>query len=246
VEHSAGSDVGTAMRTGILLTIMAVSGTLAAQDGTLALTADTRETAAGTKPLAASHTSTAALEATAAYNSALDRLAAGDARGALLELDQVLLTNPRDPYALLGRADAYTELGDLDRAHADLWNVLGIQQRGPVAERALLRLGRISLDRKDLRAAETLFERYVRIAPHDPRAWCHRGMVRSALRQDEQALEDLDQAIALDPELDLAHVNKAIILLRMGFRQEGCACLQQAHALGDLSTEEMLLIHCDR
>ncbi len=184
--------------------------------------------------------------ATDHYNLAMERLQAGDARGALADLDRAITLQPRDAFALLSRSEAYFNLGENERAIADLWNILGIQTRGPVAEQALLRLGQNAMENSDPRSAEILFDRYVKIAPYEALPLCHRGIARAALHQNDLALEDLERAIELDPMLDKAHVNKAIILLRMGFRQEGCASLQQAHDLGDLSTQQMLLIHCDR
>lgn len=171
---------------------------------------------------------------------------AGDHQGAVEVYNELIERDPRNAAALWARSESYVQLGEQHRAETDLWNILGIHQRGAYAERAFLKLGEHSMANNDPRSAEIFFDRYVRIAPEEPQAWCKRGIARMALHQDEEALDDLQQAIALDPYLDLAHVNKALVLLRMGFRQEGCAALQLAHDLGDLSTEEMLLIHCDR
>ena len=189
---------------------------------------------------------TAAATATDHYDLGVYRLKAGDAPGAITELDRAIALQPRDAFALLSRSEAYFSLGENERAIADLWNILGIRTRGPVAEQALLRLGQNAMENSDPSSAEILFDRCVKIAPYTALPLCHRGIARAALHQNDLALEDLDRAIEIDPMLDQAHVNKAIILLRMGFRQEGCASLQQAHDLGDFSTQQMLLIHCDR
>ncbi len=233
------------MRTTILFSTLAFTALVNAQERIEGLAGMNAPARTAVQPVE-KPSAEAAVSATASYNNALDRLAAGDAQGAIADLEQVLLVQPRDAYALLGRAEAYTAAGEPERATSDLWSALSIQPRGPVAERALLRLGQNAMDEGDPRTAEILFDRYVNIAPYDARAWCHRGIARTALRDNDRALDDMNKAIALDPNLDIAHVNKAIILLRLGFRQEGCASLQQAHDLGDLSTEELLLIHCDR
>ena len=124
--------------------------------------------------------------------------------------------------------------------------------------RRLFRLAR-AVVRNDAEAEDIVQETYVRAFTKletfrgDARfsTWLARIALNEALgwlRQQRPSapLEDLERAIELDPQMDKAHVSKAIILLRMGFRQEGCASLQMAHDLGDLSTEQMLLIHCDR
>jgi tetratricopeptide (TPR) repeat protein len=203
------------------------------------------ETAAVLRPATTPAAITTPVEAASADAGKM-KIAAGDLRGAIETYDEVLIRDPRNTAALLSRSETYVMLGEHHRAETDLWNILGVQQKGPYAERAFLKLGENALAANDPRTADILFDRYVRIAPEDALAWCKRGMARMALHQDEEALDDLEKAIQLDPQLDVAHVNKAMILLRMGFRQEGCAALQFAHDLGDLSTEELLLIHCDR
>lgn len=234
------------MRTITILTATAFGLLLNAQDPSAIAGMSASRTGTQTSTLLSAPAAGNAAAATVIYNRAIDHLANGDMNAAIMDLDEVLVLQPRDAYALLGRADAYTKLGEKERALADLWNVLGIQARGPVAEQALLKLGQNAMNEGDPRSAEILFDRYVNIAPYDALSWCHRGIAKSALRQNDAALEDLDKAIDLDPQLDKAHVNKGLILLRMGFRQEGCASLQLAHDLGDLTTQEMLLIHCDR
>ncbi len=179
-------------------------------------------------------------------HDAMEALAAGDVQGGIMLLDQLIAEQPRNATALLARADAYEMAGEPHRAVTDRWSVLGSYPTGPFAERALHDLGTRALLDGELRSAEILLERAVKIAPHNAQAWCDRGMLKAAYHKNEEALEDLETAVQLDPLLDKAHVNKGLILLRMGFRQEGCASLLQAHDLGDLSTEEMLLIHCDR
>lgn len=179
------------------------------------------------------------------YYRGVSRLGAGDAEGALLDLDRTLTIAPDDAHALLRRAEAHVQLGSVAAARRDLHAVLAFQPNGPAAEEALMALGRHALAEGDLRGAHTHFDALVEIAPHDANALAERGIVRAALGRDTEALDDLEAALDRDPGIAAAHTHTAIVLLRMGRKQEACHALHEAHALGDRSVEEMLLIHCD-
>ena len=43
-----------------------------------------------------------------------------------------------------------------------------------------------------------------------------------------------------------AYVQQAMVLLRMDRVQDACHALHTARDLGDRSTEELILIHCDK
>ena len=179
------------------------------------------------------------------YYRAVSRMDAGDAQGALLDLDHALQLNPSDEHALLRRAEVFRDLGLKGRATSDLLRVLELRANGPVAEHALLCLGQLQVEQDDRVSAKRTYDRLVEIAPYNAHGWCNRGIVEAGLQMDEPALADLEKALELDPALDQAHVDMAIVLFRMDRRQEACHALQQARDLGDLSTEEMLLIYCD-
>lgn len=178
------------------------------------------------------------------YYRGVNRLSAGDAQGALNDLDQALKLAPDDVHSLLRRAEARTQLGAEQMATTDLRRVIDLRPTGPAAEHALLQLGNFAMAKNDLVAAKGFYDRLVSIAPLNAFGWCDRGIVLAAMHMDDDALVDLDKAIEIDPTLDQAHVNKAIILFRMDRRQEGCFALQQAHDLGDTSVEELMLIYC--
>lgn len=180
------------------------------------------------------------------YYRAVNRLVLGDHDGALHDLDHLLVLEPRDAHAMLRRAEVYRIKGDLRMAKTDLYRVLGVHANGPAAEHALLELGRMSLAENDLPSALGHYDRLVEIAGYNAMAWCDRGIVLSLLRDDERAIADLEKAVELDPTLDQAYFQLAVVLFRQDRKQEACYALQQAHDLGDRSVEELMLVHCDR
>ncbi|MEO8589253.1 MAG: tetratricopeptide repeat protein [Flavobacteriales bacterium] len=179
------------------------------------------------------------------YYRGVNRLTAGDAQGAWSDLDQALKLAPDDVNSLLRRAEASTQLGAEHMATTDLQRVIELRPTGPATEHALLQLGNFAMAKTDLVAAKGFYDRLVIIAPLNAFGWCDRGIVLAAMHMDDDALVDLDKAITIDPTLDQAHVNKAIVLFRMERRQEACDALHQAHDMGDRSVEELMLIYCD-
>lgn len=182
----------------------------------------------------------------ALYSRAVDRLERGDAFGALQDLDRVLEREPRDTQALMRHAEAQRTIGKSQSAKTDLYRVLGIEARGSNTESALFELGRIAMDEKDLPTALAHYDHLVAIAADNAQAWCDHGKALSMIRDDDRAITDLEKAIELDPALDEAYVELAMILFRQGRKQEGDHMLQQASDLGDRSVEELMMVRSDR
>lgn len=179
------------------------------------------------------------------YYRGVNRLGKNDLDGALQDFDQALGLEPDDVHSLLRRAEVRARLGAETIATKDLLRILELRPTGPAAEHALLHLGHFAMGKNDLPAAKSCYDKLIAIAPYNAFGWCDRGIVLGAMHQDDAALADLERAIELDPTLDQAHVQKAVVLFRMDRKQEGCEALHQAHDLGDKSVEEMMVIYCE-
>ena len=151
------------MRAIIGFSLFLVSAPLLAQEETAAVQQASKNSASA---------SAGTVVGTSSLTSARGLSVAGDHHAAIEAFNEIIDRDPRNPAALWSRAEAYAQLGERHRAETDLWNILGIQQRGPYAERAFLELGENALVNKDPRSAEILFDRYVTIAPDEPLAWC--------------------------------------------------------------------------
>jgi Flp pilus assembly protein TadD len=180
------------------------------------------------------------------YYRGVNRLAVGDIKGALHDLDRVIELSPTDAHGLLRRAEARAQAGSVADARRDLNTLLLHQPTGPAAEQALEALGKFALAEGDMPGAHAHFDALVQIAPYSATALADRGVTRVALGREVEALADLELALDRDPTLSAAHAHIGIILLRQGRKQEACHALFAAHSLGDRSVEELLLVHCDR
>ncbi|MBK8499278.1 MAG: tetratricopeptide repeat protein [Flavobacteriales bacterium] len=179
------------------------------------------------------------------YYRGVTRLGSNDLVGAVQDFDQALSLEPDDVHSLLRRAEVRARQGAEATATKDLLKILELRPTGPSAEHALLHLGHFAMAKNDLPAAKSCYDKLIAIAPYNAFGWCDRGIVLGAMHQDDEALADLERALDLDPTLDQAHVQKAVVLFRMDRKQEGCEALHQAHDLGERSVEEMMLIYCE-
>lgn len=179
------------------------------------------------------------------YYRAVNRIGLGDIGGALRDLDHALALEPSDAHSLLRRAEVKAGMGAEHSAMADLHHLLSVRPTGPAAEHALLHLGHFAMGRRDYLAAKAHYDQLIAIAPYNPYGWCDRGIVLATLKHDDDALGDLERAIELDPTLDQAQLQRAMILIRMDRKQDACEALHAAHSLGNNSVEEMLLIYCE-
>jgi tetratricopeptide (TPR) repeat protein len=180
------------------------------------------------------------------YYRAVNRQQSGDHSGALADLERSLTLDATDVHALLRRAESHIALGQHTQALPDLERILAIRPTGPAAEHALFLIGAQQVAREDRVSAKQTYDRLVSIAPLDAQAWCNRGLVLASMHMDAPALADLEKAVALDPTMSEAYVQLALVLFRMDRVQEACHALHSAHDLGDQSTEELILIHCDQ
>ncbi len=171
-------------------------------------------------------------------------LDAGDAKGALVDLDKAALLTPPSSlvqaFVLAARAGAKFVLGDLDGANADLAVALKAQPNNPLA---LVMRGQIRFQQGQQAAGLADVSTAIALLPDNPSLLSARAMLRLSasgpLSQAdlEAALADLNAALALRPEVrDMA--NKAYVLELLNRFPEALAAIDQA--LGARSDDEAL------
>jgi serine/threonine protein kinase/tetratricopeptide (TPR) repeat protein len=133
-------------------------------------------------------------------------LAAGDAARALPDLDAALAAMPEFDIAQSNRALARESTGDLGGAVADLTAVL---ERSPSAYDLLYQRARVKNKSRDATGAKADIAALLQSAPVTVRGWIARAL---AQREPGAALADLDQALKLNPESEMALQNRANIL----------------------------------
>lgn len=178
------------------------------------------------------------------YYRGVSRLDVGDAEGAVSDLDRALSLAPDDLHALLRRAEACIQMDWNQMARTDLEHLLLIRADGPIAEHGLLLLGQLAMRSADLVAAKSHYDRLLAMAPYNTYGWVDRGIVNLAMGLHQEAVEDLEHALDLDPTLDQAYGQLALAYYRMDRKQEACHAWQLALQAGDPSVQEALLVYC--
>ena len=116
---------------------------------------------------------------------------------ALADLGRALELKPGDDSALLKRARALTELGEYDKALADLSAIAGLKRNAGFVDGAL---GDIYLKKEDWQAAVDAFTKVVEIDPASWSVFKRRALAYAHLGQYAQALADLKRALELKPD----------------------------------------------
>lgn len=164
---------------------------------------------------------------------------------ALADLERALELEPGDANALLRRSEVNMALEAYDAAATDLATVLRMHAAGPIAEHALMSAGELHMRKSEHLQAIAVYDRFVAIAPNDARSWFNRGIAHAQAEHHSAAISDLGRAIDLDGWLHRAYASRAIELIHVDRRSEGCRDLAKAKELGDDSVDELLVIYCE-
>lgn len=98
--------------------------------------------------------------------------------------------------ALIFRAKAYGQTGDLDRCLADIEEAIRVDPANAVAVGAR---GDVHLARKDYERALADYTKAVALDPNNALIFVGRGMARVATHDLDRALADFEQAVRLQP-----------------------------------------------
>jgi len=126
---------------------------------------------------------------------------AGKRKEAVDAYTKALAANPRFSQALLGRGMARILLDKLADAKIDIDAALDNEPGYPAALNAR---GAIYFIERDLDPAAKLLKYAIAAAPNDPCAYINRAHVRFELQEKPGAIDDLKQALRLDPKNALA------------------------------------------
>jgi Flp pilus assembly protein TadD len=135
----------------------------------------------------------------------------GDAAAAVERFEQALASRPDEARARLGLAAGRYAQGRTADALALVEDLLSENRDNP---QALGMMALIVWREGDLRHANRLLDRALRLAPGDVRLRNYRGIVAYERQAYDDALEDLMKAVSLDPEDPESRFNLAVLLAR--------------------------------
>ncbi|MEO8068490.1 MAG: tetratricopeptide repeat protein [Flavobacteriales bacterium] len=179
------------------------------------------------------------------YYRGLCRQANGDLVGAMHDLERSVALQPGDANAQLRLYDVYAAQGRSAEAIKGLNDLLMRFPQGPIAQHTMYSLGNAHVLQNDPASALAVYERLVKLAPDDAKAWFDRGVTKSHLEDLPGAIADMTKALELDPTLANAYAGRALALIHAERKAEACPDLMKANELGDTTVAELMAIYCD-
>ena len=137
-------------------------------------------------------------KAEALFQSALDKIALGDLKGALFDVSRALLNDPTNLKARVLRAHLSNLLGNYKGALQDVDEIL---KRDPTNAAALFEKGYALLQTGDVQGSLAAIERGLKIAPNDPMGTLYHAMALEKAGLAAAAIAEYQRAAALDASL---------------------------------------------
>lgn len=155
---------------------------------------------------------------------------------AIEQFDAMLRTHDRHALALAHRAACHFHLGRFEEAAADANRALTLAPDLPEAYHAL---GLLEMEKGDFALAERIFTEALDFQPDNSELLAGRGLARLKLRKNEDALEDLDAAVAYDTRNGAAYYIRASLRKKMHNDVGACEDYRQANKYGYLPFPDM-------
>jgi tetratricopeptide (TPR) repeat protein len=146
---------------------------------------------------------------------------------AIADYSSMIALRPSHAAAYLARANAYRNLGDVQRQIADLTEIVRINHNAD----AYINRGMAHLSLKDHDSAFADLTEAQRLAPYHPSPLSGLAVIHAARGDYAQALVLYDQAVKQAPHLPWVYGGRARIYLRMGEHQKALADAERALAM---------------
>lgn len=124
---------------------------------------------------------------------------------AIEDFDKVLVLEPDNVEALTSRGDAFSQLGDAGRAMVDLNRAVALARNNPIV---LLARGQAEGRRNNLAGAERDYRAALLADPRNADALTNLAAVDMLQGRFQNAIRNLDQAIAIQNDNPLAYYNR--------------------------------------
>jgi len=152
----------------------------------------------------------------------------GESKDALGDLDQALKFDPENLAVLLLRARIYQQAGDTERAKADVETAL---KSRPGLIPALELRAVIAAGAGEYEQAINDLEQLRKVAPKNPELLNQLGMLYTAEKKPQKAVENFTAAIAVAPQSWMAYRGRADANLSLGKQADAIADYEQARKL---------------
>lgn len=149
------------------------------------------------------------------FNMAMAYIKLGDIAGVVRGFREVIRVGGNEELV----SEARTRLADLERTVMELngFSLNTYLNNSDTFDKAFA-----ALEKREFMSAINLFKRVLATDPKHVQSWGNLGLAYAAIGEKDKALECLDKALELDPEYEIAAVNRiGIEKMREGERLEG-------------------------
>ncbi|WP_109829981.1 tetratricopeptide repeat protein [Reichenbachiella versicolor] len=161
---------------------------------------------------------------------------------AIVAYTEYLKLHPNHIQSLYNRGRSYEELHQNDKAEKDFLEVIEVDKKNTSAR---LSLAELKYKAKDFEKARFYAEEAVKLKDDLATAHFWLGRAYHQLGEFDEAMKGYNDAIALDPNLGNAFLNRGAIKITKGSKSSGCEDLQKAQSLGVGSATKAIERYCN-
>jgi tetratricopeptide (TPR) repeat protein len=162
--------------------------------------------------VATNNSTTPEAPATDGLVSVVVKIQSGDYQGALVEIDRLIVAEPRKASLYYLRANVYLAMGDRSRVLPDLDRAIELDTKNP---QAYFLRGNLRYANQDYKGALADFDRTIQLEPKYSQAYLLRAIIFQVQGDLPGALAAYTQMIAADPQNSLAYQNRAGIRVQL-------------------------------
>ena len=171
---------------------------------------------------------TPAIDAKVYFDSGVTSLGKLDYNKAIIEFSEAIRLDAHFTPAYLGRANAYSNQGNLDEAIRDYCEVIRLEPNHAIA---YYNRGAIYQHKGKFRKAFSDYNEAIRLDPNFAPAYNNRGVVYGHKGAFNKAISDFTEAIRLDPNYAIAYENRGVFYFHTGKRAKANADFATARRL---------------
>ena len=162
------------------------------------------------------------------YLQSVDKRNKADFQGAIKDLNRAISINPKYAFAYYRRAEARQNIGERDKAIADLRKAAELFAAQGNKSDAFRSQGSLKFLQNDYPGAIAAFSQAIKLNPKDTDAYNERGMARVTSGDLQGAIADYNQTISLQPSDAYAYMGRGFTKAKLQDKIGAIADINQA------------------
>ncbi|MCJ8282449.1 MAG: tetratricopeptide repeat protein [Rivularia sp. ALOHA_DT_140] len=162
------------------------------------------------------------------YLQSVEKRNKADFQGAIKDLNQAIIINPKYAFAYYRRAEARQNTGERDKAIGDLQKAAELFSAQGNRGDALRSQGSMRMLQNDSSGAIAAYSQAIKLNPKDADAYIQRGNVRVNSGDLQGALADFNKSLSLQPSDTYAYLGRSFTHVKLQNKKSAIADVKQA------------------